>query len=221
MANDAGQDLAVVMFSGHGTMIDGQFYLVPYGADDSTPARLKSSGIAASAFQSEVLKLAGYGRVLVLFDACRSAGLIGGNTNALSAADALKSALAANNVTVLTSSAADRPSREDDRWQHGAFTKVMLDALSSSADDIDTDRDGRLHREAPAGADPRRSATRARPAFRGRHLCCRIVIQRFRNAHGREAKAPALRSWRECRKIVLSKASSTIAASRPSRQGAM
>jgi hypothetical protein len=142
MANDAGQDLAVVMFSGHGTMIDGQFYLVPYGADDSTPARLKSSGIAASAFQSEVLKLAGYGRVLVLLDACRSAGLIGGNTNALSAADALKSALAANNVTVLTSSAADRPSREDDRWQHGAFTKVMLDALSSSADDIDTYRDG-------------------------------------------------------------------------------
>ena len=83
-----------------------------------------------------------FGRVLVLLDACRSAGLIGGNTNALSAADALKSALAANNVTVLTSSAADRPSREDDRWQHGAFTKVMLDALSSSADDIDTDRDG-------------------------------------------------------------------------------
>jgi WD40 repeat protein len=142
MANDAGQDLAVVMFSGHGTMIDGQFYLVPYGADDSTPARLKSSGIAASEFQSEVLKLASYGRVLVLLDACRSAGLIGGATSALSAADALKSALAANNVTVLTSSAADKPSREDDRWQHGAFTKVMLDALSSSADDIDTDRDG-------------------------------------------------------------------------------
>src|SRR5262249_32895490 len=32
MGSGAGQDLAVVMFSGHGTMIDGQFYLVPYGA---------------------------------------------------------------------------------------------------------------------------------------------------------------------------------------------
>jgi hypothetical protein len=43
MTSSAGQDLAVVMFSGHGTMIDNQFYLVPYGADSSTTARLKAS----------------------------------------------------------------------------------------------------------------------------------------------------------------------------------
>jgi hypothetical protein len=42
MARGTGQDLAVVMFSGHGTMIDGQFYLVPHGADMRTPARLVS-----------------------------------------------------------------------------------------------------------------------------------------------------------------------------------
>src|SRR5262249_26564450 len=46
MGSGAGQDLAVVMFSGHGTMIDGQFYLVPHGADNSTAARLKASAIA-------------------------------------------------------------------------------------------------------------------------------------------------------------------------------
>ena len=127
--------LAVIMFSGHGTMIDGQFYLVPYGADDSTPARLKSSALPATEFQSEILKLATHGRVLVLLDACRSAGLIGG---AVPGADVLRSALAAGNVTVLT---ADKVSREDDKWQHGAFTKVFLDALSSG-DDIDKDRRG-------------------------------------------------------------------------------
>ena len=77
MGSGAGQDLAVVMFSGHGTMIDGQFYLVPYGADNSTPARLKASAIPATEFQSEITKLAQHGRVLVLLDACRSAGLIG------------------------------------------------------------------------------------------------------------------------------------------------
>ena len=98
--------------------------------------------MAASEFESEILKLASHGRVLVLLDACRSAGLIGGAPNAVPAADTLKSALAANNVTVLTSSTADKPSREDDRWQHGAFTKVLLDALSGSAEDIDTDHDG-------------------------------------------------------------------------------
>jgi WD40 repeat protein len=138
MASSAGQDLAVVMFSGHGTMIDGQFYLVPHGADDSTPARLKVSAIAATEFQSEITKLAQRGRVLLLLDACRSAGLIG----ALPAADVLKSVLAASNVTVLTSSTADKLSREDEKWQHGAFTKVLLDALSGSAYDIDTDNNG-------------------------------------------------------------------------------
>lgn len=45
-------------------------------------------------------------------------------------------------MTVLTSSKADKLSREDERWEHGAFTKVLLDALSGSADDIDTDHNG-------------------------------------------------------------------------------
>jgi WD40 repeat protein/uncharacterized caspase-like protein len=138
----AGQDLAVVMFSGHGTMIGNQFYLVPYGADNSTEARLKASTIPASEFQSEIAKLAEHGRVLVLLDACRSGGAIGGAANALPAADLLKAVVAGSNVTVLTSSTADKLSREDEQWQHGAFTKVLLDALSGSADDIDTDHNG-------------------------------------------------------------------------------
>jgi WD40 repeat protein len=140
MTGNAGQDLAVVMFSGHGTMIDNQFYLVPYGADSSAAARLKASAIPAAEFKSEIEKLALHGRVLVLLDACRSAGLIGKPSNTWPAADVLKLIMAAGNVTVLTSSKADKISREDEKWGHGAFTKVLLDALS--ADDIDTDRNG-------------------------------------------------------------------------------
>ena len=140
MASGAGQDLAVVMFSGHGTMIDNQFYLVPHGADNSTPARLKASAIPATEFQSEIEKLAQHGRVLVLLDACRSAGLIGGLERAAGRRRA-KVGMTASNVTVLTSSTADKVSREDEKWGHGAFTKVLLDALSAS-DDIDTDHNG-------------------------------------------------------------------------------
>jgi hypothetical protein len=139
LRTSAGQDLAVVMFSGHGAMIDGQFYLVPHGADHGTPARLKASAIPATEFQGEITKLAQHGRVLVLLDACRSAGLIG---KAVPAAELLKSIMAASNVTVLTSSTADKVSREDEKWQHGAFTKVLLDALSGSAHDIDADNNG-------------------------------------------------------------------------------
>ena len=135
IAAATGQDLAVAMFSGHGTMIDNQFYLVPHGVDNSTPARLKASAIPATEFQSEISKLAAHGRVLVLLDACRSAGMISG-----APADMLRALLDVNNVTVLTSSKADKVSREDEKWQHGAFTKVLLDALS--ADDIDSDRNG-------------------------------------------------------------------------------
>jgi WD40 repeat protein len=140
MTSGAGQDLAVVMFSGHGTMIDNQFYLVPYGADESTMARLKASAIPATEFKSEIEKLARHGRVLVLLDACRSAGLIGSPANALPAAETLRAIMNAGNVTVLTSSTADKVSREDEKWGHGAFTKALLDALSDS--DVDTNHDG-------------------------------------------------------------------------------
>jgi uncharacterized caspase-like protein len=120
-------------------MIDDQLYLVPYGVDNSTPARLKASAIPASEFQAEIAKLAEHGRVLVLLDACDSGGLLG----VLPTSNRLKAVLAAGNVTVLTStSTADKRSREDEKWQHGAFSKVLLDALSGSAADIDTNHDG-------------------------------------------------------------------------------
>jgi hypothetical protein len=106
------------------------------GVDNGTKASLKASAIPASEFQREILNLSRHGRVLVLLDACRSAGLIDGAPGA----NLLSSAVAAGNVTVLTSSRADKLSREDEAWQHGAFTKVLLDALSD--DDVDTDQNG-------------------------------------------------------------------------------
>jgi hypothetical protein len=57
---------------------------------------------------------------------------------------------------VLTCSKADKLSREDEKWQHGAFTKVLLDALSGSAYDVDTDHNGVISMaELTAGLDQR------------------------------------------------------------------
>ena len=52
------------------------------------------------------------------------------------AADAtrLRAALVGPNITVLTSSSAAELSREDPTWGNGAFTKIVLEALSSRAD---------------------------------------------------------------------------------------
>jgi uncharacterized caspase-like protein len=49
----------------------------------------------------------------------------------------LAARLAAANVSVLTSSSGREPSREDPAWGHGAFTKVLLDALRDPAADIE------------------------------------------------------------------------------------
>jgi uncharacterized caspase-like protein len=104
-------------------------------------ARLKTDSIPATEFKSEIEKLAQHGRVLVLLDACRSAGLMSGGETTLPAAETLKAVMNAGNVTVLTSSSADKVSHEDAKWGHGAFTKALLDALSAS-DEIDTNHDG-------------------------------------------------------------------------------
>ena len=47
----------------------------------------------------------------------------------------LSAALAAANITVLTSSSAAQASREDAAWQNGAFTKAVLEALGGNADE--------------------------------------------------------------------------------------
>jgi uncharacterized caspase-like protein len=137
MAGSPIGDVAVVMYSGHGATIGDQFYLVPYGADNSTLESLKSSAIRLDEFQSKIATLAAHGKVLVLMDACRFGGPIDGT---VPAADLVRSTLAAANSTVLTSSSANELSREDEEWQHGAFTSVLLDALS--AGDVDTGRNG-------------------------------------------------------------------------------
>jgi hypothetical protein len=136
MAKDsAGQDLAVVMFSGHGAIIDDQFYLLPYGVEAGTPAAIEASAIPVSQFQAEVKKLAEHGRVLVLLDACHSGAVAGDGSTLAAKADLLRAVMASSNVTVLTSSRGNEISQEDKAWEHGAFTKVLIEALGRDADE--------------------------------------------------------------------------------------
>jgi WD40 repeat protein len=139
MAKSTGDDLAVVMFSGHGAVLDGQFYLLPYGVNAATASRLEATAIPVTELQGKLAELAKHGRVLVLLDACHSGAAAGDGTQIAPNANLLRSALVASNVTVLTSSNADEVSREDPRWGNGAFTKALLEALGGAAD---TNNDG-------------------------------------------------------------------------------
>jgi uncharacterized caspase-like protein len=136
MAKDStGQDLAVVMFSGHGAIISDKFYLLPYGVEIGTLAAIEVSAIEASQFQGWVKKLAEHGRALVLLDACHSGAVAADGSKLTTNADFLRSTMASSNVTVLTSSSADEPSREDEVWKNGAFTKVLMEAFGKDADE--------------------------------------------------------------------------------------
>jgi uncharacterized caspase-like protein len=139
MAGGEGRDLAVVMFSGHGARVDGKFYLLTHGVDARTPARIKASALSIADLRDELRALGRYGRVLVLLDACRSGAATADGAGLPLDAEVLRAALDIANVTVLTSSSGGEASREDARWNNGAFTEVLLDALGSAAD---TDRNG-------------------------------------------------------------------------------
>jgi hypothetical protein len=134
MSKGAGQDLGVILFSGHGAIIDDRFYLLPYDVNARTQAEIKASAISADEFHDEVAELAKYGRVLVLLDACHSGAVTGTGSALTSDADVLRRRVSASNVTVLTSSTSNEISREDDTWNHGAFSKVLLDALGKDGD---------------------------------------------------------------------------------------
>jgi uncharacterized caspase-like protein len=53
------------------------------------------------------------------------------------ASNTLSTALAAANISVLTSSSVSQVSREDARWQNGAFTEAFLEAFSAADENHD------------------------------------------------------------------------------------
>lgn len=131
---DPGQDLAVILISSHGLMIDGQFYIIPYDFDAGSRNKSMKSGVSASEFAKKVQALANHGRVLLLLDACHS-GAIGAQGWATDPdAKVLRDAMDLENVTVLTSSRRNELSEELPDWKHGALAQAFLDALAGAAD---------------------------------------------------------------------------------------
>jgi uncharacterized caspase-like protein len=122
--------------AGHGAMVDRKLYLLPDEVDARDDAGIKTTALSAEDLKGELLELARYGRVLVLLDACHSGATTMDGAAIAVDADALRTGLAAANVTVLTSSKGSETSEERESWQHGAFTKALLDSFNDPAADI-------------------------------------------------------------------------------------
>ena len=126
---------AVFMFSGHGALINGEYYLLPHDVDARDLDQIETTAIPVAQLRKRLRVLSRYGRVLVLLDACRSgAASADGDTLAIDGG-VLRTQLAGlANVTVLTSSGSAQPSYEDAAWENGAFTEVLLRGLGRTAD---------------------------------------------------------------------------------------
>jgi uncharacterized caspase-like protein len=131
---EPGQDVALILVSSHGEMIDGQFYLIPYGFDAGSQGRSVKSAVSASEFAKKVGALAAHGKVLLLLDACHS-GAVGAQGWATDPnAKVLQDAMDLENVTVLTSSKKNELSEELPAWKHGALALAFLHALVGAVD---------------------------------------------------------------------------------------
>jgi hypothetical protein len=58
MQTGPGQDVAVILISSHGAMINGEFYIVPFGFDVATQRAMQTSGISWREFAQTVTALA-------------------------------------------------------------------------------------------------------------------------------------------------------------------
>jgi len=136
MASGNGADLAVIHFSGHGALVNQKLYLLPYDVDARDDAGIESNGISVEELRGELAELGQHGRVLVLLDACHSGATTTDGSPLSMDSTELRTALAAANVSVLTSSTGAEVSYETPELQHGAFTKALLDAFDDPAADV-------------------------------------------------------------------------------------
>jgi hypothetical protein len=131
---DPAQDMAVILVSSHGEMIQGKFYLIPYGFDLASPNASRTSALSVSEFAEKIAAIAAHAKVLLLLDACDS-GAVGTQDWATDPdAKVLQDTMNLKNVTVLTSSGENELSEELPEWQHGALAEAFLDALKGAAD---------------------------------------------------------------------------------------
>jgi len=127
------RDVGVMFYAGHGVKSnDGTFYLFPNDGEDD---QLDASAVSADQVKRFCQTIPG--RLLMLLDACHTGALGGDRRRAISGiTDDLVRDLVTDDygVIVFASSMGRESSLENDEWQHGAFTKAIVEALGGYAD---------------------------------------------------------------------------------------
>jgi uncharacterized caspase-like protein len=132
------QDTIVFSFAGHGVKADdGHYYLTPsgYSSDDPKGTGLSWTQIAGILGRAR-------SRVVVILDACHSglSGAEGLGTNDDAVASLLSGARAP--MLVLAASKGRQFSYENKKWEGGAFTHALVEALQRNWQGGDLDGNG-------------------------------------------------------------------------------
>ena len=131
-------DLVVVFISSHGKVVDGDRYvLLPSDYDP------QYDEIGTIDFNEDVLKRLRNvdGNKLVFIDACHSGSAGSRSFSNEAASKVMNDLINATAGLEIFASCGDREfSYEDDRWEHGAFTKAILEAFKDETVEIDGKR---------------------------------------------------------------------------------
>jgi WD40 repeat protein len=136
-------DVGVVFLAGHGvTDPRGNYSYVPYNArlEDVAGVALptRASSVPASEIRQALRDLVG--NALFFFDTCHAGGAAGITFRGAPDTNKLINEIAESaNAIVLASSTSGELSQERADWQHGAFTKALLEGLAGAADAMPKD----------------------------------------------------------------------------------
>ncbi|MEM7414049.1 MAG: caspase family protein [Gemmatimonadota bacterium] len=132
-------DLVVIYYAGHGAPDPGRpdnLYLLPADADLD---RLAATGFPMWDMKTALRRQIAAERVIVIADACHSAGtadgdVVGGH-NANEIAGGMQQLFTPSRRLMMTAADTNEFSLEDERWGgHGVFTHFMLDGLNGNGD---------------------------------------------------------------------------------------
>ena len=126
------RDVAMIFLAGHGVRDgSGDYYYVPYNFDND---RKRSTGVLFYEIEKTIKDIAG--KVVFFVDTCHSGGAgakaRGIGTDIVSIVNELSSA--ENGAIVFAASTGREFALEDPKWEHGAFTKALLEGLGGKAD---------------------------------------------------------------------------------------
>jgi hypothetical protein len=127
------EDIVMVFVSSHGSQMaeDGVFRIL---GDDYRGDAPSSTSLSGAFLGTQLAKLDC--KKMLFIDACYSGGFIGKDDDEVRAINETLKALteAQQFMVTFTSSRGNQKSYEHPTWQHGAFTKVLLEGLNGKAD---------------------------------------------------------------------------------------